>query len=190
MATTREQRERLIEIAERAIRDGALGGRAELDLSTLPAWAAEPAATFVTVYLDGELNGCIGTLEPRRALAADIANNAQRAAFGDPRFPEITVKDLDRVSVHIAILGELIPVEAPTEHALIEQMRPGVDGIVLEAGTRRGTFLPAVWEGLPDPAEFLAHLKQKARLQPDEWPEDLEVYRFEVEDFDRDSIRS
>lgn len=181
-----EQRRKLLAVAEEAIRHGVIEGEPlRLEVSSMPSWAQERRATFVTVYLGGALNGCIGSLDARRPVAADIAHNAHRAAFSDPRFPPITAETLDEVTVHLAILGALEPLVADDEADLIAQVRPGIDGIVLEDGRRRGTFLPAVWKKLPEPTQFLHFLKQKAGFQPDEWPETMKIYRFEVEEFDR-----
>lgn len=186
MTYTPEQRAELLDVAEEAIRQGVRGGA--FDLDRLGEWARTPRATFVTVYLDGELNGCIGTLEARRSIASDIANNAQRAAFDDPRFPAIEARDLQDVTVHVAILGPLTPINVASEAELLPQLRVGVDGIVLADGERRGTFLPAVWEKIPEPAEFIARLKQKAGIR-EEWPESMQVFRFEVEEFDRTDLQ-
>lgn len=184
-----DMRRRLIELAEESIRYGVAHGRKpHVDLSSLGDWAAVPRATFVTVYLDGRLNGCIGMLAARRAVVEDIVSNAYGAAFEDPRFRPITEDDLPDVSVHIAILGELSPIDVHSDAELIEEMRPGIDGVVLDDGRRRGTFLPAVWEKLPDRVAFLNHLKLKAGMAPGEWPSGLAVYRFEVEEFDRDAL--
>lgn len=182
-------RERLIGLAEETIAAGVAGVEPDVDLASWPDWAHRPEATFVTVYTNNSLAGCIGTLTARRPLAQDVAENAFRAAFADPRFPALSSDDLGSMSVHVAVLGPLIAFPVHDEDDLVEKMRVGVDGIVLEAGNRRGTFLPAVWEKLPEPAAFLGHLKRKAGFEPDEWPEDLKVYRFEVEEFDRSDLR-
>ena len=161
-----------------------------MDLHAWPPWAATPRATFVTVYVEGQLNGCIGSLEPRRPLVADISHNAYHAAFEDPRFARVSAVDVDNVSVHLAILGPLQEMEIAEEGELLQKMRVGTDGIVLDDGARRATFLPAVWEKIPDPAMFIAQLKRKGRFGADEWPASMHVYRFEVEEFDRGDLNS
>jgi AmmeMemoRadiSam system protein A len=141
----------------------------------------ELRATFVTLHVNRELRGCIGTLEARRALVADVAHNAGAAAFEDPRFPALAWHEYERLTIHISILSPAEPLRFSSEQELVEQLRPNVDGLILEADARRGTFLPAVWESLPDPRDFLRHLKRKAGLAPDYWSDDLRVKRYTVE---------
>ncbi len=138
-------------------------------------------ATFVTLHVDRELRGCIGTLDARRALVADVAHNARAAAFEDPRFPALAWDEYARLTIHISILSPAEPMRFSSEQELVMQLRPNVDGLILEAGSRRGTFLPAVWESLADPNDFLRHLKRKAGLSPDYWSDDLRVKRYTVE---------
>ena len=184
------QREALIEIAERAIRHATTTGEVpEVDPSTLGAWAEEPRATFVTVYLDGKLHGCIGTLTPRRPLAEDIANNACRAALEDPRFPPLRNDQVDATHVHLAVLGPLVAMVIADEEDLINKLRVGRDGLLIDDGDRhRATFLPAVWKKVRDPGDFLLFLKRKAGLRPNEWPESMKAFRYEVEEFDRETL--
>ena len=185
------QRTWLIELAEQTIRNGAArntSGPPTIAHDELPLWARTPAATFVTVYVDGTLNGCVGTLMPVRPLAEDIVTNAYRAAFEDPRFTGVTANDLADLFVHVAILGPLEPLTVDDERDLLEQIRVGVDGVVLDDGDRRGTFLPAVWAKLPDPRAFLGQLKRKAGFADDEWPATLQTYRFSVDEFDRSDL--
>jgi AmmeMemoRadiSam system protein B/AmmeMemoRadiSam system protein A len=142
----------------------------EAPQATTP-WLREQHATFVTLKLDGELRGCVGSLEPHRPLAEDVKQNALAAAFGDGRFRPLTRAEFERIEVELSLLSvpKLI---AFADHAdLISQLRPGIDGLILECGeggtTRRGTFLPQVWEQLPEPEDFLVNLKQKAGLPAD-----------------------
>jgi len=135
-------------------------------------------ASFVTLKIDDDLRGCIGTLIARRALVADVAENAVSAAFRDPRFSPLSPSELEQLDIHISVLSPPQPMAVTSEQDLLDQMRPGVDGLVLEDGRRRGTFLPAVWEDLPDPKLFLRHLKLKAGMAPDEWPASLVVSRY------------
>lgn len=141
----------------------------------------ELRATFVTLHVDRELRGCIGTLEATRALVADVAHNAGAAAFDDPRFPALAWSEYERLTIHISILSPPEPMHFSSEQELVRQIRPNVDGLILETDTRRGTFLPAVWESLPDARDFLRHLKRKAGLPPDYWSDDLRVKRYTVE---------
>lgn len=143
-------------------------------------WLQEPGATFVTLKLRGELRGCIGTLRPRRSLQEDVACNARAAAFQDSRFPPLSREEFLQTEIEVSLLSPLETVPFESQAQLLSQLRPGVDGLVLEWGHRRGTFLPQVWEQLPDPKAFLAHLKQKAGLHPDFWDDGIQVARFTV----------
>jgi AmmeMemoRadiSam system protein A len=142
-----------------------------------------PVATFVTLHVQAQLNGCIGTIEPRRPICEDIAYNAYQAAFHDPRFGPLTELELDEVEVHISVLSPLELIDVAGEFELIECLEPGRDGLVLEAGARRATFLPSVWDKLDSPREFVGHLKRKARIGPLEWPESMQVFRYRVLEF-------
>ena len=144
-----------------------------------PALAA-PGATFVTLSRHGALRGCIGTLDARRSLAADVRANAVAAAFADPRFPRLSAAEWATTSVEVSLLSkpEAVPVES--ESALLAQLRPGIDGVVLECEGRRATFLPQVWDSLREPVAFLGELKRKAGLPHDFWSPALRVSRYSV----------
>ncbi|HEY5718266.1 MAG TPA: AmmeMemoRadiSam system protein A [Motiliproteus sp.] len=124
----------------------------------------EPAACFVTLTLDGQLRGCIGTLTAERPLAEAVAYYAAAAAFEDPRFPPLTLPEWPSVAVEVSVLSAAVPVQAESEEALLAQLQPGVHGLIIERGAQRATFLPQVWESLPEPAQFLGQLKRKAGL--------------------------
>lgn len=144
-------------------------------------WLAAPGATFVTLKTQQEaLRGCVGSLEARRTLAEDVQANAVAAAFHDPRFPPVTRLELDALSIEVSLLSSLTPIEFTSEEDAVAQLRPFDEGIVLEHGGKRGTFLPQVWEALPHPAEFLAELKRKVGLPMDFWAGDLRLYRYSV----------
>lgn len=141
--------------------------------SAEPDELARPGASFVTLKRRqageaGEgLRGCIGSLEAVRALAADVVHNAAAAAARDPRFPPVTPEELEGLEVTVAVLTPPEPLAFASEAELLSRLRPGEDGLVLEAEGHRGTFLPAVWESLPEPAEFLRQLRRKAGLPSD-----------------------
>lgn len=170
----------LVAIAREAIEQGPTS---VLDVGLLEGWLAEPGATFVTLKLDGELRGCIGSLEPRRSLAEDVAQNARAAAYRDPRFPPVGRDERRRLEVEVSVLSapERLPVSSEAD--AIARLRPGVDGVILELGDRRSTFLPQVWESLPDPGDFLGELKRKAGLPASFWDERIELSRYTVEKF-------
>lgn len=145
-----------------------------------PAWLAEPGATFVTLTRNGELRGCIGTLEARRPLGVDVRENAVAAAFHDPRFMPLTLAEFDEVRVEVSLLSPSEPLVVANEADALARLRPGVDGVIFEYGHHRSTFLPQVWEQLPEPAEFLAHLKLKAGLDADFWADGVRLSRYTV----------
>jgi AmmeMemoRadiSam system protein A len=148
-----------------------------------PAWLDEPGAVFVTLTKQGELRGCIGSLEARRSLGEDLENNARAAAFGDPRFPPLAPEEWPATRVEVSILSRPEPMRFIDQADALAQLRPGIDGVVLEHGWHRATFLPQVWDQLPDPRQFMAHLKRKAGLSPDFWADDIRLSRYTVEKF-------
>lgn len=144
------------------------------------AWLRAPGASFVTLTQEGTLRGCIGTLRAHRPLVDDVKANAVAAAFRDPRFTPLTAEELAATSVALSLLSPLESIAFDDEPHALSQLRPGVDGLVLQYGHHQSTYLPQVWEDLPDPLEFLAHLKYKAGLPPDFWDADLKLSRYTV----------
>jgi AmmeMemoRadiSam system protein B/AmmeMemoRadiSam system protein A len=142
---------------------------------------AQPGATFVTLTQNGQLRGCIGSLEAHRSLDHDVSANAVAAAFRDPRFPPLTAAEFPRTRVEVSLLSAPAPLSFSDEADALRQLQPNVDGIILSSGHRRSTFLPQVWEQLPDPRLFMAHLKQKAGFPPDWWSSDVQLQRYEVQ---------
>lgn len=141
---------------------------------------ARPGATFVTLQQAGELRGCIGSLEAHRSLYQDVRANAQAAAFHDPRFAPLAAREFDVTRVEVSLLSAPEPMTVASEEALLAALRPDVDGLILSLGPRRATFLPQVWESLPDPVEFVAHLKRKAGLPFDFWSAEIRCSRYTV----------
>jgi len=173
----------LIDLARRSIRHGLEQGRAlPVDLETWPEVLRVPAATFVTLKREGRLRGCIGSLEARQPLVRDVAEHAFAAAFRDPRFPPLEPGEFDDLAISISILGEPEPLHVESEAELLAKLRPGVDGLILEEGWRRATFLPSVWESLPEPRDFLVNLKLKAGIAPEHWSDDMRCSRYEVQE--------
>lgn len=154
-----------------------------LTLSDFPESLQEQRASFVTLQINKELRGCIGTLEARQPLVMDVVENARSAAFYDPRFSPLTEKEFPLLEVHISVLSVPEPVEFESEQDLLQQIRPGVDGLILTAASCRGTFLPSVWESLPDTKDFWLHLKNKAGLPLNYWGSDVKVERYTTESF-------
>ena len=143
-------------------------------------WLREPGACFVTLTQAGELRGCIGTLRAHRPLLDDVKANALAAAFRDPRFQPLSVDELDRTSVALSILSALQPIEFDDERHALSQLRPGIDGVLFQYGHHQSTYLPQVWEDLPEPGDFMANLKHKAGLPPDFWDQEVKLARYTV----------
>jgi len=179
-----ENRLLLRDLAYQSIRHGLETGQAlEIDIAQYPAELQTKKATFVTLHRNKELRGCIGILKPVRPLAEDVAYNAWAAAFSDSRFMPLNTGELDDLDIHISILGAPEEMDFTSEDDLVKQIRPGIDGLIMEEGFNKGTFLPSVWESLTDSREFLRHLKLKAGLPADYWSDNIKVKRYTVEEF-------
>lgn len=138
--------------------------------------------SFVTLYDGGgELRGCVGGLEPRWPLVCDVAQSAYHAAFCDPRFPPLGPAELVGLEVHISVLSALEPLRVSSRDELLAALRPRIDGLVIELEGRRATFLPAVWESLPEPVRFVEALERKAGLGADAWTRGVECSRYTTE---------
>lgn len=140
-------------------------------------------ACFVTLHEHGELRGCIGSLEAHRQLIDDIRSNALAAAFHDPRFPPLSKEELAEVDIEVSLLTRPEAMSFTREQEVLDKLRPGIDGVILEYGIHRATFLPQVWQQLPFTSIFMAHLKQKAGLPPDFWNDDVQIATYQVEKF-------
>jgi AmmeMemoRadiSam system protein A len=143
-------------------------------------WLAKRGACFVTLTQHGELRGCIGTLQAHRSLLDDVKSNAVSAALRDPRFPPLSAQELNLTVIEISLLSPTAALEFKNEADALAQLRPGVDGVVFEFGRNRSTFLPQVWEQLPQPTQFMAHLKRKAGLSDNFWAEGIKLSRYSV----------
>jgi hypothetical protein len=146
-------------------------------------WLRQAGATFVTLTRNGQLRGCVGSLSPQRPLGADIAENALGAAFRDPRFPALAREEWPQCRVEVSLLSTPKPLRFADEADLLGQIVPGEDGLILEADGKRGTFLPQVWQGIPDKSAFLKELIKKAGLPPDTRLGRCKVSRYRVAKF-------
>lgn len=174
--------------------DDSLGrvllSQARLAIGTALAQPAPPAlddprltergATFVTLTLDGELRGCIGSLNAHRPLGEDVRDNAVAAALRDSRFSPLSAAEFKRVRVEVSLLTEPDFIDFKDEADALAQLEPGRDGVILFNGCQKATFLPQVWEQLPDRRTFMAALKQKARLPVDFWSPNIMIARYHV----------
>ena len=169
----------LLDLARRSIRHGLSHKRPlEPDLSEYDTKLQEPGATFVTLEIESRLRGCIGTVRAYRPLIVDIAENAWSAAFQDPRFEPLNMKELQVLSIEISLLSKPEPIIFDSEADLKRQINRGLDGLIISDGGYRALFLPTVWDKLPDVRSFLSHLKLKAGMARDYWSDTIEVSRF------------
>jgi len=184
-----EERSILLRLARQAIEDAVQGRPLKpLDLQSLPHALRQPGATFVTLTRGGELRGCIGTLEAYQPLAEDVREHAVGAALQDYRFPPLQAEELPEIKIEISRLTPPQPLPYETPEQLLRLLRPVIDGVILRDGIHRATFLPQVWEKLPEAAEFLDHLCLKMGAPPDLWRrKHLQVYGYQVEEFHEDS---
>lgn len=182
-----DARQLLLGVAREAIRVGlerfgVADASSVVDLGGLRPELLESRASFVTLTQTGSLRGCTGSLEAVRPLALDVIENACHSAFRDPRFPPVQFGELDRLRIELSVLSPLEPMSVESESELLARLEPSM-GLVIEEGARRGTFLPKVWESLPDPRVFLDELKTKAGFPPGYWSADVEVYWYRTETF-------
>lgn len=181
---TEEQGKVLVKLARDAIAT-ALGKPATPDPQG--EWLKQLGATFVTITRHGELHGCIGSLEARQSIVADVKHNAVAAALYDPRAGMLTLEQVEDLRIEVSLLSPLEPIAFDDEVDALSKIRPHVDGVVLAHGTRRATFLPQVWRSLPAPAEFMEQLKRKAGLAPSFWAPTLKLYRYSLEKFSEET---
>jgi AmmeMemoRadiSam system protein A len=147
--------------------------------------------TFVTLKINERLRGCIGNLTSDTPLESGVRRNAINAAFHDPRFTPLNTSEIDRVEIEISILSEPQPLKYRDGDDLIKKLRPQIDGVIIRKGHASATFLPQVWDQLPRPQDFLAHLCMKAGLAADSWQTpDLEVSTYQVQYFEEHSGQS
>jgi len=181
---TSGEREILLRIAYQSIRSGLESRQpAAVSIDGVPARLSARRASFVTLHAEEKLRGCIGSLEPRTSLVEDVSFNAYAAAFRDTRFQPLQADELDTLSLDISVLSKPEILDFDSESSLLGVIRPGIDGLILQEHHVRSTFLPSVWESLPDPARFLGHLKLKAGLATDYWSASIRVWRYTTESF-------
>lgn len=152
-------------------------------------WLQQWGASFVTLTQHGQLRGCIGTLEARRTLLADVKANAVAAALHDPRFLPLAVTELEHTEIEVSLLSPMQTLRFDSEADALAQLQPGIDGVVFEFERYRSTFLPQVWEQLPTVPEFMAHLKHKAGLPPDFWAKGVRLQRYGVRKWKEKDLR-
>jgi AmmeMemoRadiSam system protein A len=182
---TPEEKQTLLRLARQALEAGVRGvPLPALDPSALTPTLQAEGASFVTLTVHGDLRGCIGALEPYQPLAEDVREHAVATALEDYRFPHVQENELAKITIEVSRLTVPLPLEYSDPDDLLAKLRPGVDGVILRDGFRRATFLPQVWEKIPDKAAFLANLCYKMGAAPDTWKrKHLEVLIYQVEEF-------
>lgn len=178
--------ETLLDLAQASIRHGLRHGKpTTVRMAGLPAALRQLRSTFVTLRLGSALRGCIGSIQARHPLAEDVILNAFGAAFRDPRFAPLRPREYPALNLHLSVLSDLETVGFANQSELLSRICPNRDGLLLEAGLRRGLLLPSVWQDLPDKEQFLRHLKIKAGLQADFWSDQIKIQRFTAQTFAR-----
>lgn len=182
MPLVKENQQILLQVAKQSIEHGFGKNKPiTINLDNYPLELCKQMATFVTLEVNGNLRGCIGTLVAIRPLVKDVAYHAYAAAFSDPRFSKIRLDEFPMLDIHISLLSEPELMSFDSEEDLVQQLRPKIDGLILTDGIHKGTFLPSVWESLNQPSEFVRYLKQKAGLSPDYWSNKITVERYTAE---------
>ncbi len=175
---------RLLGIARQSIESGLAGGSAlEMNRDNLADSLSIPVGVFVTLTLSGTLRGCMGSPESSDPLAFSVASCAFNAAFHDPRFPRLDAGEIELTRIEISVLSKLEPLVVNDRADLLNQLRPGEDGLLLADGKYRSIFLPRMWDMFSDPEEFLSRLLCKAGLAGDHWSETIHFKRYQALSF-------
>lgn len=179
----------LFALADLGVRAG-LGGRPapQVDPHTARPALRAPQGAFVTIEVDGELNGCIGSIVGVDPLGVAVPLLAWKAAFADPRLPALRPAEYPSAEIKISVLSPLQPVPAGSEAELLSNLEVGTAGVLIRSGAANATFLPAMWGKLPDPRTFLRHLATKAGFRPGHWPSDVEAWRYQSTDYRRRTV--
>jgi len=178
------QRRQLLRSARRSIELGIdTAAPLQLDIDELEPVLREPAAVFVTLTQAGELRGCIGSLQALDALAQAVTNAAFNAALRDPRFARVGASELDKIKIEISVLSKLQSWQPDSRESLLQELRPGIDGLLIEDRGQRATFLPQVWEKIPSAERFVGQLMLKAGLPARHWSSSIQLHRYQTLSF-------
>jgi AmmeMemoRadiSam system protein A len=179
MAPSSSPDQELLQLAALSVRQGLDGdGPLRVDTDTLADPLQERCGVFVTLLVDGKLNGCVGTLSPNEPVGAAVARLAWNAAFADPRLPQLKPSDYELLTVKVSLLSPLEPMSVSSLEELVAALCPHVDGLLLTAAGKQATFLPAVWEKLSDPIQFVRQLQLKAGMRPGSWSARTQAFRY------------
>ena len=177
------ERASLLEVARAAVEHGVRTARElQVEPSDFSDRLREVRSCFATLRKRGALRGCTGRLEASLPLVLQVAHSAHRSALSDPRFEPVRADELRELELHLSVLSPLRPLPVKSEDELLAALVPGRDGLVLREGERSATFLPAVWEQLPEPRDFLRELRQKAGLPPEHWSPQLRFERYQADE--------
>lgn len=189
---TLEEQQILLRMAREAMECGVRGRKLPpLNESSLTSHLRERGASFITLTIRGQLRGCIGALEAHQPLATDVREHAIAAALEDPRFPPVREDELSRIQIEVSRLTRPVSLEYKDAADLLSKLRPHVDGVILRDGFRRATFLPQVWEKIPNPAEFMDNLCYKMGVSDNTWRvKHLDVLIYQVEEFHEHPVNS
>jgi len=190
LVLTEDERHYLLTLARRAI-EAATSGRPlpQPDTLQISALLHEPGACFVTLRKGGALRGCTGVLVARQPLAEEVLQTAAQTALHDPRFAPVTLAESHQINIEVSVLTPPTRLQFQTPDELLQRIRPRVDGVTLRRGPYRATFLPQVWETIPDPSEFLSRLCEKMGLPPNSWLQPgMEVEIYQVQEFAEESL--
>lgn len=180
-----KEQQLLLKIAREAIETSVCGEQIPvITLNQLPKVLLQDRASFVTLTIGDTLRGCIGVLEAYQPLAIDVQEHAVAAAMQDFRFPVVTPEELQKIQIEISILTpkKLLDYDLPED--LVNKIQPGIDGVILKDGFKKATFLPQVWQKIPDPSHFLSQLCLKMSAPADLWRrKNIEVFVYQVQEF-------
>ena len=178
------EQQQLLRLARASIAQRLRHGTAlQVQTADFPAHLAAKRACFVTLKIGTRLRGCIGAIQASQPLVQEVAVRACEAAFNDPRFEPLQADEFDQLKLHISILNPLQELRCRDRADLLRQLRSGIDGLLVEDGNAHATFLPAVWQSLPNKEAFLTQLMRKAGLAADYWSNTLRVHRYTCSSF-------
>jgi len=185
MSLSEEQKQVLKSLAQSTLQYATSHGgeKPKISLDDYPGALSQPGACFVTLEKHGNLRGCIGSLEAHYPLVEDVVRNTVAAAFSDPRFDAVDKTELSDIKISLSVLTPAQAMTVSDENDLLRQLRKGIDGLILQDGPNRATFLPSVWQQLPDKLLFLHHLKQKAGFSENYWSDTIKFWRYTSEYF-------
>lgn len=176
------EKQLLLKMVDEVIRFGLEQGKLlTIKLEEYPEKFRLNGASFITLEINRNLRGCIGSLRAYQPLIKDVIQNSYAAAFNDSRFAPLTIVEYPKVTKQISILSKPEPIDFDSEEDLLKKIKPGIDGLILSERNRHSTFLPAVWKSLPEPKQFLEHLKLKVGLSKDYWSSTIKIERYRVE---------